>query len=118
MEKEDRFKADKDFEEAMCMVAGTQFLRCSEKAANLVFVKESMLKAVRVLKRSVNKNKTMDIELKYSLKMRLNSIEKKIRVLSEERNDDWNIISNLLIIISLLYGYENGKIVRNVIYTK
>lgn len=118
MGKDFRFKTDKDFEEAMCMLGGIQFLRTAEKAANPDFVKESMLKAMRVLKRSVNKNKTMDVELKFSLKMHLTSIEKKIRILSDERNDDWNIISNLLIVISLLYGFEDGKIIRKPIYTK
>lgn len=118
MEEQTRFKLNKDFEEAMSMLAGSQFYGSYEKTSDPQFIKDSMLKAVRILKKAVNKNKTMDIELKYSLKMRLNNIDSKIKKLSKDRNDDWNIISNLLIIISLLMGYEDGKIVRKVIYTK
>jgi len=49
---------------------------------------------------------------------RLDLIDKKVRKLSNESNDDWNIISNLLIIIFLLYGFDGGKIIREVEYKK
>ena len=118
MSEDLRFKVDKDFEEAMCMFAGAQFIGSKYKSDNPEFIKESLLKLIRVFKRSINKNKTMDKEIKFSLRMRLDNIEKKIRVLNSDENDDWNIIYNLLIIVSLLYGYEDGKVVREVVYSK
>jgi len=82
------------------------------------FCKKCMLRLVKRMRKRLNEILTMDERLRQRTNDILESLENHAKQISIEKNNDWDIIADLLHLIAHLLGYDwqDGKIHRQVFY--
>ena len=82
------------------------------------FCKECMLKAIKRIRNRLDDILTMDERLRQTTGMILDSWESNVKEMSEEVNNDWGIIANLLDLIVHLLGYDwlDGRVHRHIVF--
>jgi len=82
------------------------------------FCKECMLKAVKRIRNRLDDILTMDERLRETTGLTLDSLERNVKEMSEEVNNDWNIIADLLELLVYLLGYDwlDGQVRRHIVF--
>mgnify|MGYP000212262039 CR=1 FL=1 len=114
----DRFKYNFGLELAMWNLFGRkQFEGEAASFESPPFTKECLLKSVdKIRKRLLDI--PMDERLTFTLGNTIDSLEYQVKEISESKNNDWALITELLNLIVLLLGFDrcDGKTHRNVIF--
>lgn len=82
------------------------------------FCKECMLRAVKRIRNRLDDILTMDERLRQTTGLILDNLKSNVKEMSEDVNNDWNIIANLLDLIAHLLGYDwlDERIHRHIIF--
>jgi hypothetical protein len=117
-ERFDRFKHNLSLEYAMWDLFGPKHYRgMAGGFRDASYCREVLLKAVRRIRNRFN-GIPMDERLTQNVGTILDSLEASAKKISEDRNTDWDIITDFLHLVIHLIGYDllDGKVHRNVIF--
>lgn len=116
--KSDRFKYNMVFEMAMLNLLGGHYYHCAELFREVDYSKKYLRRAIKKLKKRVNELITHDERLLTQCESILSSIDDLAKETSEDVNNDWEIIGNLILIVSKLVGYDwvDGKIYHHAFF--
>lgn len=119
MEKSARFKYNLSLEYVMQDFFGPKHYSGMAGAfRDPTFSKKAMLSAVKRIRRRLDNILTVDDRLRQTTGWTLDHLESNIKTMSEEVNNDWNIITNLLHLIVHLLGYDwlDGQVHRHIVF--
>jgi len=116
--KSERFKYNHEFEWALCNLMGLKYVNTAGAFSDVKYCKDMLRRAIRRIRKRLNEVITNDERLLMTTSMVLDRLDEIIKGTSEQVNNDWYIIANLLNLVSRLLGYdwEDGKVYRHIIY--
>ena len=116
--KNERFKYNGELEWALCNLMGLKYINTAGSFSSVKYCKKDFREAIKHIRKRLNEIITADDRLLMTVSIILDRLDKYVKGTSEQVNNDWYIIANLLNLVSRLLGYdwEDGKVYRHIVY--
>lgn len=116
--KSDRFKYNMIFEIAMQNILGTHYSHSAELFREVDYSKKYLRRAIKKLRKRVVELITHDERLLTQCESILDSIDDLAKKTADDVNNDWEIIANLILLVSKLVGFDwcDGKIYHHAFF--